>query len=386
MKIGVASDLHDESYAKYQHVRDTFNAQGVDAAFFYGDFFKHWEARRVERAKMRGEHRFLGWLDNGDRRLISQYSAVAMYGSVDRARMALDELEGDARTELEDAIQTYENNREDITDALDRNRDLAEFNERLLTRELERVREKLNEESFYRWAKLDKIFGEINAPVYITPGNWETDNFMEYDWQNATMLLDNVATVNGVRFAGVPNVYEQLAILPAEWYSWLDDWHDPATGGESQAGREFDMMVLREGTPEEKQAFFREGRVPLRFVENNPVYNKLKDKEFDWLVSHKEPHTLPKEGATRYGSGMGLELVLTDALEQDRLKGVVYGHRHGDGHAYRQEFNDGKSYQAIHTTDTDFKVLDIDEVSKEIRPNGVLSFLFDDAVEYRRAA
>jgi len=388
LKILQASDIHETSNKtldKYQYIRDAANQNKVDAVILNGDLFYKQESHRVMRVQHESMERLMGWVNSKDRSLLELHQQVEILGGPRGLLETINspELEDeDVRKAYTKLLKKYEMKYEQIKVAIERNSTAINYSDKLVKKEIAKLKPEIDKQTEKRFKRLDKILGQIKAPVYFVRGNWETDNFYDFKWKNAKILeKEGVVDIKGVKFAGAPNWYERLSDMPKEFYEKMEK--DIPWGGHTGA---FEQLLEAEGTAEEKEQW-ENGTVPSSFAQRTAPFQRLKDKQFDVLVTHKGPHNLATERAKRmhYDSGIGLEALVRHVA---RPKVILGGHIHGKGLTLRQPVYEDYSYQGVRSSDEVFYVLDIDTDSKQIVPNGILPYKWKDheKVVYDKAA
>lgn len=380
LRILQASDIHEEnskSLDKYKYLRDIANQQGAEIVFLNGDLFLTQELVRVQRVQQKASMRMMRWTDSSDRSTMGLYETVKRNGGMEGMLNVINspELEEEKREEMKKLFKTVQRNIPKINAMLHKYENLMKFNDKLLKKDMEKVKEEINKKAGERFKRLDRILSEIKAPVYFVRGNWETDNFVNYDWKKPKILeKQGVVDIKGVKFAGAPNVYEILPGMQG-FYTYERDF---AHGGYTQ---QFENLIEEQGTDEEREQW-ENGVIPQRFVEETETYNRLKGKQFDVLVTHKGPHRLAidQDKGIEAGSGIGLEAVIS----QVKPKVIMAGHMHGKGFLIKEQLGP-YSYQGVRSSDETFYVLDMDTNSKQISPNGVLPYRWAKEVKYKAA-
>jgi Icc-related predicted phosphoesterase len=368
----VASDIHEdtyeptedsESFPKYRHLREL--AKGRDAVVLHGDYWdENMEVLPVMRAKAKASARLGRWVDQNDERAVELYAAIKSHGGLDKIKESiLDPGTPDAlRTDLEAVVKMSVGRERELERIERKYGSLIAFNNRWTKADMADLKKELKDEMFYRLSALDNILGKIGCPVYGVRGNWETDYVVDHKWKNLKWLeKEGVVNVKGLRIAGAQNWYEAPAELALEGFYEKAE-HDPAWGGNrGLADNEFEKSVV----PDDMQ-FIDEGRIPPRFLENNEVWKRLNDKNFDVLFTHKGPHELvaeEKDGELKnYGSGIGLEGV----IRKVKPSIIVAGHIHGKGKVFRTRLSNDYVYQAVRTSNEEFFDMKIDTSTKQI--------------------
>ncbi|MEM3154553.1 MAG: metallophosphoesterase [Candidatus Woesearchaeota archaeon] len=373
LRILQASDIHEEKRTldKYLYIRDIANQHCVDAIVLNGDFFFTQELEIVERERANATQRFMRWVDYADRKLLKLYMEVSGFGGIERLKETIKspELDDESKNKFKELARKYEQNKARIDGFEAQYESLINFNNKLLCKDLKKVQDEINREAQERFRRLDKIFSQCRAPVYMVRGNWETDNFYGYKWEHAKILeKSDIVNIKGVRFAGAPNWYERLARMPDEMYQHAEI--EPATGY-GKALMDFDIGLLQCKTDEERQAYVQ------NVLLESQVFRRLDGKQFDVLVTHKGPHSLAAEGDNHYGSGIGLETIINVV----KPKIILAGHVH-KSLILRENVSPDYSYQGIRTSDDTFYVLDIDTNTKEIVNNGILPYKWVEDVKY----
>ncbi|VVB80950.1 Calcineurin-like phosphoesterase superfamily domain protein [uncultured archaeon] len=368
-KILDVSDTHTDDSSKFEYVVNVANDEHVDAVIHKGDVRGRSEVRAYAQVHHEGVARFLGWLPSEHRRIVIVGIEVGQQGGIERVK---------ALSEEDDAFKVlagrYDHCQSQIQSLNRRYKSLSEFNDGWIKRSLEKTSKELDEERFYVCARLDNVFSECRCPVYLVDGNWDTDRFMKFKWKHLK-FLNGVVNVKGINVAGAGNWNETVSPIPDSDYTLREK--DLMFGGnQSEAGREFESWLDEKGTDEENEAWFNQGVIPQRILSDNSVFSRLKGKRIDYLACHKGPHILStekkiikkKETLVNYGSGIGLEAIISSK----KPKIITAGHIHGKCRVGRY----GDHYQYIGTSDQVFTVADIDAVTKQIVPNGVKIFRF----------
>ncbi len=382
-RILQASDIHEsDSYnlPKYKHIRDLANRERVDAVVLAGDFFGAQELKPILQVHNEGVARLMDWIPRKDRYVMELGLEVKLSGGIDHIKADINspETDTDSKKELETLAKRYDKNKTAIEAAQSKYARHVAFNKKWMDDEIQEVRKELDKDVFYRCKRLDKVLEGINCPVYAVRGNWETDRFAKYNWKKMKFLeKGDVVNLKGIRIAGAPNWYEQLARMPDEDYKDMEE--DIAWGGNTYASsKAFDIFIEKHGSPQDKQIWNEHRLAPEAFLRENAPFNRLVGQEIDLLVTHKGPHNLAVEGRKNYGSGVGLEAIVR--LAQPKI--ITGGHIHGKGLAGKLKVDDEYSYQFVRTSDEVMTVLNIDTETKEIAQNGVQVFRWPDTVRY----
>ncbi len=385
LRILQASDIHEtdsKDLPKYKHIRDLANNECVDAVILNGDFFFNQEVNKVAMAQNKASNRIMGWVDSKDRKWMIAGQQVRDYGGIKRLKQESEssEVNAEHKMQLDKIINSYERNKSKIDATEAKYSNLVKFNNKLLNKELAKVKTEINAAAEKRFKRLDKVLQGIKAPVYFVRGNWETDNFVDYKWKKPKLLeKEGVVDIKGVKFAGAPNWYERLGRMPESFYEKMEK--DIPWGG--YTGK-FESLLEQEGTAQEKE-MWENGFVPPRFAEMTDSFKRLYNKQFDVLVTHKGPHSLAFEKSknTHYDSGIGLEAIVKHVV---RPKIILGGHIHGKGLVLREQIEQDYSYQGVRSSDEVLYVMDIDTNSKEIVKNGIQPYRWQsDNVTYKAA-
>lgn len=398
LNIVAASDIHEERYEdddeseafpKYQHIRDLVRSERADALILHGDYFdEQQEVMPVLRVRQQGVARLNRWVDSADQGLIELYGAIMQFGGMEGIRRTLDDPGSDPgmRKELEAIVKMTAGRGPEIEAVARKYKGLVEFSQRWTDADIVDLKKELAEENVYRFRRLDQILGQAGCPVYAVRGNWETDAVLEYKWQNLKFLeKSGVVDIKGVKIAGVPNWYEAPAPLATSGF-YKNREQDPAFGG-NRGGldQEFEHLLFKNGTEQEKMGWTMARQIPTRFLAKNPVWNRLKDEpKIDVIVTHKGPDELATEGEGQamknYGSGIGLAV----AIATKKPSVVIAGHIHGKSKVVHQPISEDHAYQGVRTSNEEFFGMTIDTDSKRIVKMD--KFRWPKEVVYKKAA
>lgn len=402
VKVGLISDAHDPTpnLQKYREAFDTYKREHVDEVVINGDFFNQDRTmalchRISEQTNEETMERFGSTLGAQEYEIASIGLEVMSNGGPQglqnaaiNALMTGHEKQANAIIEL---LTKYMQNQEQIDDVFSREetKEIFEYGNRLQKVRLDwQYENEFKPKEEFRYAILDNMCGELQAQGIAVKYVMGNHDWMLYDFKNA-QRIDVGGAVNigkgadSIRVVGVQNWYEQLGTLPNEWYAWRDN--DPAFGGDAQSlGGEVDAIIAQDPriSDQERQEWKNgafDGKIPQGFLIQNPVYNRLKNESFDWIITHKGFGRGAKEmrdgKEKRYGSGIGLEAIVRERVANKTLKGQLFGHIHGPGHIGR-ESEHGRTDQYVHTTDRWYAVLDLDGKTKEVKQNGAQWFKF----------
>lgn len=362
VRILTASDIHEteyedseetRSFPKLRHICDIANYRGVDGIFLNGDYVGNQKVGSPElipvmRVNNESTERFKRWVDYENREVLEIYSEVLQLGGINSVRRAINE--GALPSKLVEALKTLLKDAERVESKFeDVEREYApiiDFNERWTKADIDDLKKKLKEKAFSNYREMDRALGSAKCPVYAVRGNWETDFFYEYPWKNLKILeKQGVVDVKGVKFAGAPNFHEYISHLGSSFYEKAEK--DPV-------------------------------QPDLENIQNNPVINRLFDKDFDVLMTHKGLHQLAEEGGNDLGSGFGLGLV----VKQKRPSVIVGGHVHNSKTLY-QPVTEDYGYQGIRTSDEEFFEMDISPETKKVVQ--MQKYKWSDDVKYKAA-
>jgi len=400
VRIATLSDPHggkddDDPFAKFYHFRDWANYKNADVAVINGDFWHDQQQKRIERRLREGEARLVEWADADDRRYLRLLVTVQQAGGVKGLQAQIDELDdNEIRKELEFKIKQWNKYEPELEQVAKKYKSLVAFNDKWTEDDIDKEIEKMERDAGYRWRKLDSILGEMNAEVYVTTGNWETDidRAQMERLEHAQILDGKVAECKGFRFGGAPATYEAVSMLPQDrFYRWMEEWHDPAMGATQDGlGREINNLVetlQRQGKLRDvdKQLLDEYNIVPRGVLEllyqDNKTMQSYIGEDVDAFFFHKGvgdaagQRSKKKNGASKewvnFGWGVGAQEVVKEQLARGRNITTFGGHLHGkEGHAFKQEQffaaprRDGRiglhkaEHDSIMTTDKVFAISD----------------------------
>ncbi|GEM_PF-2661656 len=348
------TDPHSEDdyiFSKFGYVRDVAKAEKVDGVLCGGDFLDDFDLPNMQ-AVYHGRHSDLVKLiPEKDSYCLDLDWKVENSGGYEKLLMS-----GNAG--LMRLAQGYAFFQSDIISAKQRNADRLKMNEVYIEISLNNVRKKLEPSNRLRCAVLDKIFGEMNCPVYAVPGNHDVDSFVNYDWKNLK-FLDDIADVKGLKIAAAPNWYE-LAGVPFDFKGMEQDIFHGGNVGEKSHELDDILNYLRQQYPEQE---VRE--LINQQIASTSVFQRLYGKQFDVLLTHKGPHSFAtetrNEGILNFGSGAGLEAI----IEQAKPKTILMGHVHVPLVA-TQKVSDDYSYQGLRGSPNEFFVDYFDDNTKHL--------------------
>ncbi|PIN74514.1 hypothetical protein COV18_06450 [Candidatus Woesearchaeota archaeon CG10_big_fil_rev_8_21_14_0_10_37_12] len=315
-KVVWLSDPHDKlGWPKVRHAIDVAKKHNA-TLLIGGDLLKQQEFMPVLQARQKGVERLMSWVASEDRSLMALAEEVRQHGGIESLedKIRSPDIDEETRKHRAEVATMYRLQQEKIILVQEKYAGTVKFNQRWIEEDIKDKKEEIDRTVRFLYAELDHLLGKAGIKAYAVTGNWETNRFRNFPWKNLVITdTQGVFSVDGIDYFSTDNWYEEVNGAEQDAYSY--HVRDPAIGGNSVLGREFELILRQFGNEQDVQ-LAQQGVISERLLQltNNPVYQRwVADgrKQFGVRLSHKGPGRLAEEGEQHYGEGAGGRFVST---------------------------------------------------------------------------